>query len=267
MAVQIRRLRQEVSSTPAEAAYQTLAQDIRTAILRDEVARLAGGAGGGREDGRLPTEAELAQSYGVSRQTVRRAFQDLVTEGMVLRVPGRGTFVAPRRPYLRQFGSVEDLMGLSLDTTLELLSPLRRQVNVEAAGRLGLRSDHVSTVEFRRLHEDVPFCVTTVYLPPEVGRLLAGTPQLTRRGSRSSVTVLGLLDARLAAPITGAEQSITAVAAASPVTEHLSVSAGQPLLRVDRSYHDTDGRAVELAVSHFVPDHYSYRVRLERSAR
>src|SRR5262249_783477 len=104
MAVQILRCCQEVRSTPVEAANQTLAQDIRTGILRDEVAQLARGAGAAREDGRLPTEAELARSYGVSRQTVRRAFQDLVAEGMVLRVPGRGTFVAPRRPYLRQFG-------------------------------------------------------------------------------------------------------------------------------------------------------------------
>lgn len=43
--------------------------------------------------------------------------QDLVAEGMICRVPGRGTFPVPRDGrYLRQFGSVKDLMGLSLDT-------------------------------------------------------------------------------------------------------------------------------------------------------
>jgi GntR family transcriptional regulator len=36
-------------------------------------------------------------------------------------------------------GSIEGLMGLSLDTQLESLKPLRRQVNIEAASRLRLR--------------------------------------------------------------------------------------------------------------------------------
>lgn len=239
-----------------EAAYQTLAQDIRAAILQG---RYAGG--------RLPTEAELARSYGVSRQTVRRAFQDLVGEGMVTRVPGRGTFVAPRQPYLRQFGSVEDLMALSLDTTLEVLAPLRRRIDIEAASRLTLDSDSVFQVVVRRRHDDTVFCVTTVSLPPVVGRLLADAPELTRRGTRSTVTVIGLLDRRLSTPIAGAEQSITAVAASGGVADQLGCSPGEPLLRVDRLYRTADGTAVELAISHFLPEHYSYRVTLQRSAR
>ncbi len=53
---------------------------------------------------------------------------------MVHRVPGSGTSAAPREEqYLRQFGSVDDLMGLSLDTTLELVAPLRRRVDLDAA--------------------------------------------------------------------------------------------------------------------------------------
>src|ERR1044072_397460 len=109
-----------------EAAYAMLARTLRGAILQG---RYADGA-------RLPPEAELATEYRVSRQTVRRAFHDLVAEGMVHRVPGRGTFATPRHgPYLRQFGSVEDLMGLSMDTTLEVLSPLRPQGDIRAASR------------------------------------------------------------------------------------------------------------------------------------
>ena len=53
-----------------ESAYHLLAQELRAAILRHEY-----------PDGvRLPTEAELAEQHRVSRQTVRRAFQDLVSD-------------------------------------------------------------------------------------------------------------------------------------------------------------------------------------------
>lgn len=242
----------------AEAAYQTVARELRAAILKDEY---AGGV-------QLPTEADLAGRYQVSRQTVRRAFHDLVAEGMVVRIPGRGTFAAPREgKYLRQFGSIDDLMALSLDTVLRLISPLHRRIDLDSASRLRLDSDAVYTVSFMRLHDDVPFCVTTVHLPPDLGRALDSTAELTIAGTTSTVTVIGLLDAHLGQPIAEAEQSITAVPAPPAVAEQLACRPGEPMLRIDRLYYAPDGRPVELAVSYFLPQHYSYRVRLRRSLR
>jgi DNA-binding GntR family transcriptional regulator len=85
----------------------------------------------------LPTEEQLAARHSVSRQTVRRAMQDLVSEGIIYRVAGRGTYpVAEADRYLRHFGSVEDLMALSLDTDCEIVTPLRHVVDVEGASRL-----------------------------------------------------------------------------------------------------------------------------------
>jgi DNA-binding GntR family transcriptional regulator len=240
-----------------EAAYKVLARELRSAILRR---RYADGT-------RLPTEAELAAEYKVSRQTVRRAFHDLVAEGMVHRVPGRGTFAAPRDgQHLRQFGSIDDLMGLSLDTQLEILRPLRRQVSIDAASRLRLDSDSVHTVVFRRLHNGEPFCHTAVYLHPAAGTLLGGIPELAEIGAISDATIIGLLDTRLPAPIAEAEQSVTAAAADDTLAAALGCPAGAPLLRVDRIYFTTDRQPVELAINHFLPEQYSYRVKLRRNA-
>lgn len=239
----------------AEAAYRVLAGELRDGVLRQAF-----------PDGRLPTEAELAKKHGLSRQTVRRAFQELVAAGMVYRVPGRGTFVAEHAgQYVRQFGSVEDLMALAVDTELDLVRPLTRGVDLPAAGRLRLDSDVVWTVVFRRLHKDLPFCLTTVHLPPAVGDLLVGVPELTEPATRSRTTVLGLLDARLPSAITEAEQSITVSPASAIAVEHLGCPPSHSLLRIERTYLDAAGSAVELAQSEFLPEHYSYRVRLRRS--
>ena len=68
-------------------AYRNLAAQIRNAIRNGEYA-----------DGRqLPTEEQLAASYSVSRQTVRRAMQDLVSEGIIYRVAGRAPTRSPRK--------------------------------------------------------------------------------------------------------------------------------------------------------------------------
>jgi GntR family transcriptional regulator len=241
-----------------ESAYSALARELRNGILQGRYA----------EGQQLPTEAELTQRRNVSRQTVRRAFHDLVSEGMVHRVPGRGTFVASRgEQYLRQFGSIEDLMALSVDTELELLTPLQRRVDIDAASRLRLDTDVVASVCFRRLHEGVPFCETRVFLPPHVGERLESVPELTEPGARSPATVIGLLDTRIDTPIAEAQQSITAERASPGVASHLGVEPGDPVLRIDRSYHDASGDPVELAISYFAPEHYSYRVRLRRTVR
>jgi GntR family transcriptional regulator of arabinose operon len=47
---------------------------------------------------RLPTELELAQEHRISRGTVRQAMSTLVSEGLLERVRGRGTFVRPLPP-------------------------------------------------------------------------------------------------------------------------------------------------------------------------
>jgi GntR family transcriptional regulator len=241
-------------------AYQALRQQLRAELAAGEY----------RDGARLPTESELVARHGVSRQTVRRAFQDLVAEGAVYRVPGRGTyarddqFLAGHR-YLRQLGSIEDLMSLSDDTTMEVLAGLRRRVDVDAASRLRLDDDVVYTVTFRRLHDGVPFVMTQVHLPEPVARTVLGAPELAD-GAVSTTTIIGLTEPRLDTPIAEAAQSITVSSADDEVAAAVGCESGHPMLRVDRLYSDPSGTPVELAVSHFLPEQYTYRVTLRRSS-
>ena len=236
-------------------AYQTLRDQ-----LRGEIA-----AGHYRDGARLPTESELVVRHGLSRQTVRRAFQDLVAEGVVYRVPGRGTYASePGRRYLRQLGSIEDLMNLSDDTTMEVLAGLRRRVDVDAASRLRLHDDVVYSVVFRRLHDNVPFVSTTVHLVPWAAQPVLASSALAD-GAVGTHTVIGLLEPHLIEPIAQAAQSITVAPADDLVADAVGCRTGHPMLRVDRLYSDVSGRPVELSVSHFLPEQYTYRVTLRRS--
>jgi DNA-binding GntR family transcriptional regulator len=201
----------------------------------------------------------------LSRQTVRRAFQDLVAGGVVYRVPGRGTYASdPGGRYLRQLGSIEDLMSLSDDTTMEVLAGLRRRVDVDAASRLRLDDDVVYSVVFRRLHDGVAFVSTTVHLVPLAAQRVLSSSVLAD-GAVGTHTVIGLLEPHLTDPIIEAAQSITVAPADDLVADAVGCQPGHPMLRVDRLYSDTGGRPVELSVSHFLPEQYTYRVTLRRS--
>ncbi|MEW6047853.1 MAG: GntR family transcriptional regulator, partial [Bacillota bacterium] len=62
-------------------------QQLKEGILHDiSSGRLGAGA-------KLPSERELCRAYSVSRVTVRRAILDLVSEGILETVPGKGTYV------------------------------------------------------------------------------------------------------------------------------------------------------------------------------
>jgi GntR family transcriptional regulator len=247
------------SSEAPAPAYRALAAELRQDLLGKRF-----------DDGRrLPTEAELADLHKVSRQTVRRAMQDLVAEGYIYRVPGRGTFATQREgQYLRQFGSIEDLLSFSIDTELEVVSPLQRRVSVEAASRLRLESDTVMAVTYRRIFDGTPIGQTTVFLPPAVGALLQDSPELTTPGatSTSAATIIGLLAPHLDVPIVEADQSITVDHATPAVAEVIGCAVGQAVLRIDRVYLNEAGAPTELSVGYFHPEHYTYRVRLRRGS-
>lgn len=244
------------SGTPLPA-YRRLTEQ-----LRGELAH------GVYDDGtRLPTEAELARDHAVSRQTVRRAMQDLVAEGAIYRVPGRGTFAAPAdgERYLRRLGSIDDLLGLALDTRLEIVTPLRRGVDVDVASRLRRDDDTVYSLSFRRLHRGDPISYTSMFLIPEVGEQLTDLAELTTPGATSDTTIIGLIEKRHPGIIGSADQSITVATPPAAVAEAIGTDPDERVLRIDRIYHDTADVPVELAINWYNPQRYTYRVKLRRS--
>lgn len=236
------------------SAYKRLYSELRGALESGQF----------RDGHRLPTEAELCRQYGVSRHTVRQAFQDLVAEGLVYRIPGRGTFatlLSEHGKYLRSIGAVEDLMVWA-DTDVELLRPISTEENKEAARLLGLPTPEVSALFMRRYYEGLPFAYTRVYLAPGLGTRLAESNIFARK--IPSATVIAAIEPLLTHSIAGVSQELTAEPAPADVASMIGCAPGEPSLRVQRLYVDTRENPVELAISLYHPKRYSYRIELRR---
>ena len=243
----------EQAAARRQLSYQVVADALRTQIKH-----------AAQSLEKLPTEAELSERYQVSRGTVRRAYIDLVSEGLVERVPGRGSFPSRRQPYRRTFGTVDELLALSEDTLMEVVSPLAPATDPDAAAALGLQFDEVYRVTYIRSHETRPFCYTEVSIPPRLRVLLQGAAFLRTVNARSDATVLGILDREMSSHVSGARQAITAIQAPADVAIHIGSDEGDPILRIERVHFDADGRAVEHCVNYFNPDRYIYRLQLSR---
>lgn len=233
-----------------QPAYRQLAERLRESILESS-----------SPDERLPTEAELSKKYKRSRQTVRRAYQELVADGMVRRIPRRGTFPIARQPYVRSFGTIEDLMALREDTELEVIQPLAGSSGAPAHRTLAVGP--TMEVIVRRLHNGKPFACTIVSLPAELGARLTRTI-LARRGSRRRTTVLEILETVAAVRIAEARQVITVDAVPANLAKLIDVVAGEKVMRIDRVYYDNVGKIVELTTNYFNPRRYTYALVLRR---
>lgn len=209
-----------------------------------------------------PSERELVQLFGVARMTVRQALDALVTEGLLERVPGRGTFVAQRRhdqgPQLLGFAEDMRRRGMKPDSRTLLARP-------EAAGPGVARALEITVgervVHWQRLRmaDGAPMCIEDAYLP------LTLVPDLL---DQLPVSLYAELERRGLTPTWG-EDSIDASCATEQEAEVLGVSPGAALLRVARRAFAGEV-AVEVSRSTYRADRHTIwvpQVRAKPSGR
>ena len=122
----------------------------------------------------LPTEDSLIARFGVSRITVRRAIQNLVSRGLVEIRRGKGTFVAA--PKITQdltelSGFVEDMHALGRKPTARVIGKEIVAAGATVANQLALtRGERVVRIRRVRLADGVPLSFDETYLPLEIGK-------------------------------------------------------------------------------------------------
>lgn len=201
----------------------------------------------GFEPGHLmPSETEMCATYGVSRTVVRQAVGELVNEGVLQRMRGKGTFVA--KPKLsEQFmestvGFFEDMTSHGHSVSSSVLSIDR----VEIAGRIrelmgdDAGSHCIEIVRLRAVNDEV-VAFTKSYVNRGDVELL----EHLRAVDLSQASLYRILETSFGLRIASGHRSIEATAATGMMTGLLNVAAGDPLLYIESTGRDGSGAVVE----------------------
>ena len=202
---------------------------------------------------RIPSEAELGETYQVSRVTVRKALAELTREGLLRRMQGKGTYVcAPRlKTNLREVTSFHEaclMMGCTAGTKVISAGVVHGEESIRE--KLAERADEVVEMVRLRMADDVPVMLETNCFPMKYAALL-------RENLNGSL--YHLLSKQGIEAASGVHE-ISLCYASIQQAKLLEVEVGTALLQLDQVIFDQHG--LPLHTSHQVirGDRFTFRI-------
>ena len=208
----------------------------------------------------LPAEKFLAQHFGVSIGTLRKAVDSLVGRGVLLRQQGRGTFVARHNKdrYLFAYFHVVRQDGVKTYPLLELALFTHTKADKQIARRLAIKvgSKVFKLINILHLHGR-RVVIDEIYLPEKL------FPDLSEQVVRERPnTLYQLYQERFGLTVVRAEERLRAVRADAFQASTLGLPPGEPLLQVIRVAQSFNNQPVELRYSFVNTLDYEYFAEL-----
>jgi GntR family transcriptional regulator len=210
---------------------------------------------------KLPSEAALETSFGVSRITVRQALSALHAEGLIEKVNGKGSFVT-RPDAAPQLGPLTGFY-----------THMRASGDVASGKTLSVRKSKASAVvaEALRIALGTPLLTATVLRwvndEPIAYGVLQAEPALTRAILAQDLNVndvMVVLESRLGYRLKSSHIEAGAVAAGKTRGRLLQVDEAAPLLRIRFTPHDATGKPLVFSEMYFRADRFNYKAVLKR---
>ncbi|MDN5786573.1 GntR family transcriptional regulator [Pseudorhodobacter sp.] len=215
---------------------------------------------------RLPTEADFSRRFGVSRGTVVKAIELLVSDKAVVRRQGAGTFVSEPLLRLRQGGLVSFTQSMQALGHIASHQVLSIDQLPEARSR-ALGSAEPLTL-FRRLRfvDGTPISLHESAIPSALFTALqAAHPMALALGARAEFSLHAALEAS-GHPVWRAQEKNRARLAESREAALLGRDLPLALMDVQRVSFDRGGRMLDATTAIYLSDSYQVEIDLSRDA-
>lgn len=209
----------------------------------------------------LPTEEALREIFGVSRTTIRRALDHLLSKDLLIRKQGKGTFWTEAARVIKReklSGINRQIFHIKKETRVQVLSKARGKASPEITDflRLPPQSD---IIVFERIRHDQDELVsyTINYLPVSYGNRI-------NKGHLLKMTMLETLEKIAMIKLGAIEHQVEITRADQVISRHLQIPVLDPVLTINTRVFDTEGIPVEIVWTHFVEHKYKFRVILDK---
>ncbi len=211
---------------------------------------------------RIPPEIELVKSFGVSRLTIRRALEELKSEGLISRHKGKGTFIVGKKEeesmnVLKGFTDKAKEEGLSVRS--HVLENRLVEIPPELCQVFGLEQGAMVVLLRRvRFLNDEPVAIEAAYLNPAVDvRILS-----ILKKDMSKESLYEFLRNELKIPLIRALEELELTHVSSSDAKHLGLQPGACALLRKRYTYTTNGKCVEFVRSIYRGDKYRFKMEL-----
>src|SRR5450631_410590 len=204
----------------------------------------------------IPAERRLAERYGISIGTVRKAIDELVAENMLIRQQGRGTYVAShnRDRLLFYFFHVVPHESAKQYPVVRLLGFAKAKADKLASEMLGIAmGDQVLRIRNLLSLSSAPVIVDDIAVSA------ARFPGMAERAFRDRPsTVYNLYQDTFGISVVRTVERLRATTVDHDIAPLLRVAPGAPLLEIRRVALTYSDVPVELRISHVNTAHHEY---------
>jgi len=242
-------------SSPIPAYYQ-VKEAIHTKIKDGEI----------QPGDQLLSENQLSELFNISRMTVRKAIDQLVDEGLLLREQGKGTFIKKvnndklKRDLSELTSLTRDLERSKYEVVTTVLEEEVVSASKDIAEQLNINpGDKVIKLVRLRKSNNQPIIWETSFIPFKI------CPHLIE--DNLSGSLFAILEDKYDLKVSDANASFEAILADECIAEMLQMGKNQPVVKVEQVTYLSNGQAIQFVESFSRGDKYKYYVHRKRRNR
>lgn len=215
---------------------------------------------------KIPSERELCEKYNLSRTTVRQGISLAVSEGLLYRIQGKGTFVAEQKinqGLISLTGFEETVVGRGLTPSMKVLEARLTTTDVHVTSLLNLPlGADIAFFKLLGIADNVPLVLFHYYIPAELAKealsmiydfeAKRGWFSFTRYFREHKIIELGV-----------ARQTFEAAVATPEQAEIMDLETGNALFKVTSIIYTREEQPIELRHAYYRGDRYKFSISRE----
>ena len=210
---------------------------------------------------KLPTEAELCETFSVSRITIRKSIDLLKAENLVSREQGRGTFVtreAAAAPFTQEMSRLLGRLAQVAERT-QVVETEIEQTNPDEEVQKDLQvsaNDKVWNIQFVRISKGIRTGILTAQSPVSLGVAFSVKDVETK-------SLLNIVDSSYV-KLGSADQLVGAILADPKLAKRLDIAVGAPMVQIRLVASDTQQQPIIRIIANYRADYYKHHTHLVR---